>query len=154
MKKDIHPAYKDATVVCGCGNTFKTRSTRDRIAIEVCSNCHPFYTGKQKFVDTAGMVEKFTRKWASTEAKSAQDLKAKNDAKADATTKKPAAPVPQRQVKSLSSQLPGSGPATLAPNIGQKAAQKGPMPAPRPAEVKKPDAPKAEPKKLEGDKKS
>src|SRR5262245_9278807 len=72
MKKDIHPDYKEALVTCGCGNTFKTRSTRDKIAIEVCSNCHPFYTGKQKFVDTAGMVEKFQRKWKGEAAQKAQ----------------------------------------------------------------------------------
>ena len=72
MKKDIHPDYKEALVTCGCGNTFKTRSTRDKIAVEVCSNCHPFYTGKQKFVDTAGMVEKFQRKWKGEAAQKAQ----------------------------------------------------------------------------------
>lgn len=74
MKDDIHPEYKEATVVCGCGNSFTTRSTRDKIAIEVCSACHPFYTGKQKFLDTAGMVEKFQRRWqgdAAQKAKSA-----------------------------------------------------------------------------------
>jgi large subunit ribosomal protein L31 len=63
MKKGIHPAYKEATVVCGCGNTFKTRSTKEKIAVEICSACHPFYTGKQRFVDTAGRVEKFNRKY-------------------------------------------------------------------------------------------
>jgi large subunit ribosomal protein L31 len=74
MKKDIHPDYKEAQVTCGCGNSFKTRSTRDKIAVEVCSNCHPFYTGKQKFVDTAGMVEKFQRKWKSEAAQKAQAI--------------------------------------------------------------------------------
>ena len=72
MKKDIHPDYKEAQVTCGCGNSFTTRSTRDKIAVEVCSNCHPFYTGKQKFVDTAGMVEKFQRKWKGEAAQKAQ----------------------------------------------------------------------------------
>jgi len=72
MKKDIHPDYKEAQVTCGCGNSFKTRSTREKIAVEVCSNCHPFYTGKQKFVDTAGMVEKFQRKWKGEAAQKAQ----------------------------------------------------------------------------------
>src|SRR5215510_11136652 len=85
MKKDIHPDYKEALVTCGCGNSFKTRSTRDKIAVEVCSNCHPFYTGKQKFVDTAGMVEKFQRKWKSDEAKKAlEQQKTKAPAKAAA----------------------------------------------------------------------
>src|SRR6185436_10900877 len=74
MKKDIHPDYKEALVTCGCGNSFKTRSTRDKIAVEVCSNCHPFYTGKQKFVDTAGMVEKFQRKWKGEAAQKAQAI--------------------------------------------------------------------------------
>ena len=63
MKPKIHPKYVETTVVCGCGETFKTRSTRERIVIEVCSKCHPFYTGKQKLVDTAGRVEKFQRKY-------------------------------------------------------------------------------------------
>jgi len=74
MKKDIHPVYKEAQVTCGCGNSFSTRSTREKIAVEVCSNCHPFYTGKQKFVDTAGMVEKFQRKWKGDAAQKAQAI--------------------------------------------------------------------------------
>ena len=65
MKADIHPEYKEVTVVCSCGNSFKTRSTvgEPEIHLEVCSSCHPFYTGKQKFVDTAGRVEKFRRRY-------------------------------------------------------------------------------------------
>ncbi len=63
MKKKIHPKYVDCVVTCGCGNSFETRSTREKINVEICSDCHPFYTGKQKFVDTAGRVEKFLRKY-------------------------------------------------------------------------------------------
>jgi len=63
MKKGIHPKYVECTVVCGCGNTWKTRSTVPKIAVEICSACHPFYTGTQKFVDTAGRVEKFQKKF-------------------------------------------------------------------------------------------
>ncbi len=63
MKKGIHPEYVEATVTCGCGASFKTRSTLKEIKVEICSQCHPFYTGKQKFVDTAGRVEKFQRKY-------------------------------------------------------------------------------------------
>jgi large subunit ribosomal protein L31 len=63
MKAGIHPDYKDAVVVCQCGNTFKTRSTRESIRVEICSNCHPFFTGKQKIVDTEGRVEKFRQKY-------------------------------------------------------------------------------------------
>jgi len=63
MKQGIHPDYVECAVTCGCGNTFKTRSTRPAINVEVCSQCHPFYTGKQKFVDTAGRVERFQRRY-------------------------------------------------------------------------------------------
>ena len=63
MKSGIHPDYKTATVVCNCGNTFETRSTRENIRIEICSACHPFFTGKQKIVDTEGRVEKFMQKY-------------------------------------------------------------------------------------------
>lgn len=65
MKTDIHPEYKDIEVTCSCGNTFKTGSTMTRnLHIEVCSECHPFYTGKQKVMDTAGRIEKFNNKYA------------------------------------------------------------------------------------------
>jgi large subunit ribosomal protein L31 len=63
MKKGIHPEYVESTVVCACGNTFTTRSTKKEIRIEICSQCHPFYTGKQKFIDSAGRVEKFRKKY-------------------------------------------------------------------------------------------
>lgn len=63
MKDKIHPKYVSCTVTCGCGNSFETRSTREKINVEICSDCHPFYTGKQKYVDTAGRVEKFLRKY-------------------------------------------------------------------------------------------
>ena len=63
MKKGIHPEYVDCTVTCGCGHTFKTRSTRPELRIEICSSCHPFFTGQQKFLDTAGRVERFTKKF-------------------------------------------------------------------------------------------
>ena len=64
MKSGIHPEYNEVTVTCSCGNTFKTRSTlKKNLHIDVCSACHPFYTGKQKLVDTAGRVDKFRRKY-------------------------------------------------------------------------------------------
>jgi len=63
MKKDIHPEYQEAIVTCACGNTFKTRSTKKEIRVEICSQCHPFFTGKQKLVDSAGRVEKFRKKY-------------------------------------------------------------------------------------------
>lgn len=63
MKEGIHPKYVEATVICGCGETFKTRSTKPKIVVEICSKCHPFYTGKQKLVDTTGKVERFHRRY-------------------------------------------------------------------------------------------
>ncbi|MDP6046954.1 MAG: 50S ribosomal protein L31, partial [Phycisphaerae bacterium] len=63
MKADIHPEYKEINVRCACGATFKTASAGDDVQVDICSSCHPFYTGKQKFVDTAGRVEKFQKKF-------------------------------------------------------------------------------------------
>ena len=63
MKTGIHPDYKETTITCVCGNVIETRSTKKDIKIEICSNCHPFMTGKQKILDTAGRVEKFRRKY-------------------------------------------------------------------------------------------
>ena len=73
MKAGIHPAYNEVNVICACGHTFKTRSThKGDIRVEICSSCHPFFTGRQKLVDTAGRVERFRRKYAkSDEAKAA-----------------------------------------------------------------------------------
>ena len=66
MKSKIHPRYQTCNVHCAYGNTFSTRSTIARINVDICSNCHPFFTGKQKFVDTAGRVERFSKKFGGT----------------------------------------------------------------------------------------
>ena len=63
MKDGIHPEYFETTVTCGCGNTFQTRSTRKELKVDICNNCHPFYTGKLKYVDAAGRIEKFQSKF-------------------------------------------------------------------------------------------
>ncbi len=63
MRKKIHPAYHEVKVSCACGNTFMTRSTKKELKVEICSNCHPFFTGKEKFLDTAGRIEKFQNKY-------------------------------------------------------------------------------------------
>lgn len=63
LKKDIHPEFKEVTVTCACGNTFQSASTRDELKVEVCSECHPFFTGKQKFAERGGRVEKFKKKY-------------------------------------------------------------------------------------------
>ena len=67
MKEGIHPEYKETTITCVCGNVIKTRSTKQDIKVEICSQCHPFMTGKQKIMDTAGRVERFKRKYAGKE---------------------------------------------------------------------------------------
>ena len=67
MKAEIHPDYVFATVHCGCGNTFTTRSTKAELSVEVCAACHPFYTGKQKLVDTGGRVERFQKRLEKAE---------------------------------------------------------------------------------------
>ncbi len=64
MKPGIHPTYVDSRILCACGNVIETRSTLPEIHVEICSNCHPFYTGKQKFTDTAGRIEKFRARYA------------------------------------------------------------------------------------------
>jgi large subunit ribosomal protein L31 len=63
MKVGVHPEYVDCSIICACGEVVQTRSTRPQIRVEICSKCHPFYTGKQKLVDTAGRVEKFQKKY-------------------------------------------------------------------------------------------
>lgn len=69
MKEGIHPEYKEAKVICACGETFVTRSTKPVLRVDVCSKCHPFYTGKEKIMDVEGRVEKFRKKYAKKEAK-------------------------------------------------------------------------------------
>lgn len=74
MKAKIHPKYEKTTIKCACGNEFETRSTlKGPINVEICSNCHPFYTGKQKLVDTAGRVDRFRRKYAKINQKKAEE---------------------------------------------------------------------------------
>jgi len=73
MKDKIHPKYEKVVVHCGCGNTFETRSTADSIHAEICSMCHPFYTGKQRFMDTAGRIERFQKKYGNSYMKKAKE---------------------------------------------------------------------------------
>jgi len=81
MKPEIHPEYHEVVVVCACGNTFETRSTKPELRLEVCNECHPFFTGKQRLLDSAGRVEKFQRKYEGFYAE--QDkIKADLEAKA------------------------------------------------------------------------
>lgn len=69
MKKKIHPEYKECVINCACGEVIHTRSTKSNIRVDICSKCHPFFTGKQKLVDSAGMVDKFKKRYEKSEAK-------------------------------------------------------------------------------------
>ena len=97
MRTEIHPDYMETHVTCSCGNTFTTRSTKPELHVELCNKCHPFYTGKQKLVDTGGRVERFQKKYAKTreraEAAAAQrgeSSQAREAAPADAPASEPA----------------------------------------------------------------
>ena len=82
MKEGIHPEYPPALVHCACGNSFVTRSTRGDFQVDVCSNCHPFYTGTQKLIDAAGRVDRFRKRYAEKGAKAAEPRPAENVEKA------------------------------------------------------------------------
>lgn len=88
MREGIHPQYEEVTVHCGCGATWKTRSTKKDMHLDICSNCHPFFTGRQKLLDIEGRVERFTKKYGAqtaeqrkTAAKTAKAARAKTDRK-------------------------------------------------------------------------
>lgn len=87
MKDKTHPQYKEATISCVCGETIHTRSTKPTIHVDICSKCHPFFTGKQKLVDSAGRVEKFTKRYAGKKKEKVkpvkEELKAKEEPKAN-----------------------------------------------------------------------
>ena len=91
MKEGIHPAYKEVDVRCACGNTFKTRSTKPELHLEICSACHPFFTGRQKLIDTEGRVERFSKKFGAQTSEqrktAAKAVKAAKAATAKKTTK-------------------------------------------------------------------
>jgi len=74
VKPDIHPEYVEATVVCACGNTFQTRATKPRLHVEVCSRCHPFFTGEHRIVDTAGRVERFLKRYGLRDEKAPEPV--------------------------------------------------------------------------------
>jgi len=139
MKSDIHPKYVECKVTCGCGNTFMTRATVPILNVEVCSNCHPFYTGQQRFVDTAGRVEKFQKKFkwdARAAVKDAEEARKKMQAKRKApAAKKQAAAKAKPAAKTA--KPAAAKPAAKAPEAKAEA-----KPKPKPAEA----APKAETK--------
>ncbi len=83
MKADIHPDYTVVTVTCSCGNTFETRSTADSVSVELCSECHPFYTGKQKLVDTGGRIDRFERRYGRRKKGAAEEAAASEEPATD-----------------------------------------------------------------------
>ncbi len=99
MRTAIHPMYKPVTITCvGCGTKVETRSTKGKdFSIDVCSHCHPFYTGRQKFVDSAGRVERFQKKWAAVDKKPAAKADAKAEAGTEAKGEKKEAAAPEKK---------------------------------------------------------
>lgn len=116
MKPGIHPEYVECTVMCACGNTFETHSTKPSIKLEICSNCHPFFTGRQKFVDTAGRVERFQKRFAKTGGETVKIKKAPVMAKGQKST------ILKKKVKILSSAPVKSKPAPPVKSGGAKPA--------------------------------
>jgi large subunit ribosomal protein L31 len=114
MRVGIHPEYVESTVVCACGNTFQTRSTKATIRLEICSNCHPFFTGRQKFVDTAGRVERFQKRFAKTGGETI-----KKKVKSPALAKGQKAALQKKKMKVLS-----SAPVKTKPAGNSKSAEK------------------------------
>ena len=136
MKKDIHPKYEEATVKCVCGNTFKTRSTAKEISVEICSACHPFFTGTQKLVDSAGRIERFMKKYGKDYVAAEEESKGKAEAK---PVKKPAKE-PKAEAK------PDAAPAEEKAPEKPKAEAAPAKPAKEPKAEAKPDAAPAEEK--------
>lgn len=99
MKQGIHPDYVECTVHCTCGNTFTTRSTKSELRVDICSACHPFFTGQQKLVDTGGRVQRFTDKFGSAKDLVAQREAARKAAKAAAAAEQEAARKAEREAK-------------------------------------------------------
>lgn len=99
MQPNIHPEYVECTVRCSCGNTFKTRSTKSEIVVELCNECHPFFTGQQKFVDTGGRVQRFADKFGGAAARVKEQEAAKKAAKAAAAAAAEEAKKAEREAK-------------------------------------------------------
>ena len=124
MRSNIHPNYVECTVRCSCGNTFKTRSTKSEIVVELCNECHPFFTGQQKLVDAGGRVQRFADKFGAASARVKEQEAAKKAAKAAAAAEAEAARKAEREAKAAAK-------AARAAEYAKKAAE---APAEEPAE--------------------
>ncbi|MBD3367495.1 MAG: 50S ribosomal protein L31 [Candidatus Eisenbacteria bacterium] len=107
MKKDIHPDYQVATVKCVCGNEFQTRSTLKEISVEICSACHPFFTGQQKLIDSAGRVDRFLKKYGKDYA-SKMEAKAEKPAPEVKAQEKAEKPAPEAKAEAPSEEKPAA----------------------------------------------
>jgi large subunit ribosomal protein L31 len=135
MKKDIHPKYEEATVTCVCGNTFKTRSTLPEIQVEICSACHPFFTGQQKLIDSAGRIERFMTKYGKdyakeeepkpkkAEAPKAEEKPAEKKAEEPKAEAAPAEPAEEKTEEPKAEEPAADAPEADAPAEEDKAAE-------------------------------
>ena len=126
MRKDIHPKYEEATVKCVCGNTFTTRSTVKEISVEICSACHPFFTGTQKLVDSAGRIERFMKKYGKDYVAAEDEPKAKGKAEAKPAEKpkaeaKPAEKAEAKPAEKAKAEKPAEKPKAEKPAEKPKA---------------------------------
>ncbi len=133
MKTKIHPEYVECTVTCGCGATFSTRSTQPKVNVEICAECHPFYTGKQRFVDSAGRVEKFQKKHAWGESTRTEHIeKAAKEKKRRVKREKISVGMPKlKRSKASPEEEKGKGPAS--PGKPKDGKTEAPASSPQPA---------------------
>jgi large subunit ribosomal protein L31 len=123
MKPGIHPDYVECTVRCSCGNTFKTRSTKPELRIDLCNKCHPFYTGQQKFVDTGGRVQRFSDRYGSASAAVFEREQAKKAARAEAAAAEEAEKKAAREAKAAKKAQKAAEYAKKAEAEAKKAAE-------------------------------
>lgn len=139
MKTDIHPEYVDCTVTCSCGNTFTTRATVPELRVELCSECHPFFTGKQKLVDTGGRVERFNKRYSAVE--SASERKAKKQAARKARAESEAVEAAERKSRREAEALAAPAPPAAADDeVDAATTPEAAADAPETADAGAPDA--------------
>lgn len=141
MKKGIHPEYVECTVRCTCGNTFKTRSTKPEIVVELCNECHPFYTGQQKFVDTGGRVQRFSDKFGGAAQAALDKAAAAKAEKAKAAEEAAAKKAAEREARAAEK---AKRAAEYEKKAAAEAAKKAEEAAAAPAEAPAEEAPAAE----------
>ncbi|MHB9003256.1 MAG: 50S ribosomal protein L31 [Coriobacteriia bacterium] len=134
MREGIHPDYVESTVHCSCGNTFKTRSTKAELHVELCSACHPFYTGKQKFVDTGGRVQRFSDKFGNAATAVLEKEAAEREARQKASEEAEAAARVQREAKDAEKAARGAKYEVADAGSAATAEVVEPAPAEAPAE--------------------